>query len=300
MTKVLRRDSMKTMVIDTPAKINLFLRVLRRLPDGYHEIDSLIVPVAIFDTVSLELGTTGIFVRCPGYPEIDDRANLAYLAADRHFAEAGLSPNVTILIKKRIPIEAGLGGGSSDAGAVLRALQELSPRPLPPDRLHQVARELGADVAFFLQDHPCRVKGIGERLSPVDNLPRFWAILACAPFRLSTRSVYQSLKFPLTRVLDSDRGEHAGRGFGFEQLASQMLNDLQPTGESLHPEIGRVQKELLRIGAAGASMSGSGPTVFGLFRTRREARGALRRIEPEQGWTYLVARGITARNRARE
>jgi 4-diphosphocytidyl-2-C-methyl-D-erythritol kinase len=292
---------MPSLTLRAPAKINLFLRVVARRPDGYHEIDSLMVPIALFDTLILKLRPATskksmaykyLSLVCPGHPDLESPANLAYQAALRYFKAAGRTPSLNIMIKKRIPIAGGLGGGSSDAGTVLLGLDRLL-ATVPRPQLHSLATSLGADVPFFLESGPCRARGIGDLLEPVLGLPGFWVVLACAPFGLATRKVYESLNFPLTRLPDSDRQVPSGGGRDLADLARQLVNDLQPIGEGFQPAIGRVRDSLLKAGALGASMSGSGPSVFGLYGSRRLAMEARNRIRKERGWTYLVARGIT-------
>jgi len=288
---------MDSIEIKAPAKINLFLRILGKRPDGFHELESLTVPVALFDSVRIEGRNRGSRGSWPGRPELDGPANLAHAAArawSKRARAAGFGVNVQI--KKRIPIRAGLGGGSSDAAATLRGLQKIGCDPLSNDELHEIATSLGADVPFFLQDGPCLARGIGHLLTPVRTLPCFWLILACAPFGHETRLVFENLKYPLTSVRSGatlDRPDWDDcPDWGIDRLAAVLVNDLQPTGERMHPEIKRVRQELMQAGAVGALMSGSGPSVFGLFSTRRAARQALRRLRKIQGWTYLVLRAI--------
>ena len=289
------------MVVKTPAKINLFLRVLTRRPDGYHELDSLMAPVGLFDRLCFEFPRTpGMRVLCPEHPELEGPDNLAWRAAECFFGALARAPRLRIRLHKGIPVAAGLGGGSSDAAATLLSLNRRFGRPFAPERLAELALSLGADVPFFLGRRPCRAGGVGERLRPV-RLPAFWVILACAPFGLSTREVFERFdrahrlanrKIRLTERMDSARERPSGGGWSRERLAVNLVNDLQRIGESLHPEIGKVRLELLRAGAAGASMTGSGPTVFGLFFSRQGAQRALRAVRREGGWTYLVARGV--------
>jgi 4-diphosphocytidyl-2-C-methyl-D-erythritol kinase len=276
---------MDTLELRAPGKLNLWLRVVGRRPDGYHELASLMVPIGLCDLVRLEPGQTGITCRCPGRPELDGERNLAARAARRWMELSGRNQALHITIRKRVPVEAGLGGGSSDAAAVLRGLQRLAGPGLSPSRLDELALELGADVPFFLRGGACLAAGIGERLTPV-RVPPFWVILARAPFGLSTRRVFEHLKIPLTSAQDGDNRKSPLEGFA--RLAGSLVNDLQPTALAMQASIGGVLEDLLRAGAAGASMSGSGPTVFGLFRTRREARVGLRRLERRSGWGYTV------------
>ncbi len=332
---MIHRVSPNQVLIRAPAKVNLFLHVRGRLPDGYHEIDSLMVPIELYDTLSIETRPFGISVRCPGHADLDGRMNLCYQAAEIYLKEIGWPIGVNIEITKKIPLAAGLGGGSSDAAATLLALQYLLDSPLPAAQALRLASRLGADVPFFLMRCPCRAHGIGEKLTPVLELPTIWLILACAPFGLSTRMIFQdfdnsneissgpinnqnllapqegagspglsspektfkNLKITLTSGPPDDR--HVPAGWAFRQLVSHINNDLQPISERRHPEIENMRDELMRAGAAGASMSGSGPTVFGVFRTRVAAWRA-RRCLRVKGWKYLVAKGITSAGRTIE
>lgn len=280
------------MELTAPAKINLLLRVLARRADGYHELESLMVPLSLSDRLSLERTGSGIQVRCPGHPELDGRANLAHRAASGWLRASGTDIGVNITIHKRIPIQAGLGGGSSDAAAVLRGLQSISDLPISNRELHSLAARLGADVPFFLGQGPALARGIGERLTPVLRLPPFWVVLACAPFGQETRKVFEDLQIPLTSASQGDTDDDPCN-WGFDHLAAALVNDLQPTGEALNPVIAQVRSDLKHAGAAGALMSGSGPSVFGVFRTRQAAREARRRLAETKGWTYLVLRAIS-------
>jgi 4-diphosphocytidyl-2-C-methyl-D-erythritol kinase len=334
-SSMIQRISPNQVLIRAPAKVNLFLHVLGRRSDGYHELNSLMLPVALYDVLVIETQPFGIKVNCPGHIDINDRMNLCHRAAEAYLKEIGWPIGVKIEIFKKIPLAAGLGGGSSDAAATLFALQYLLGSPLSSSEMLRLATRLGADVPFFLMGCPCLAQGIGEKLNPVLELPNVWLILACAPFELSTRKIFQHFdnsnevssilsktknrhtrqewveptspsrsnrtfknqKIPLTSDPSDDRDLPAG--CRFLQLVSHLKNDLQPNSESLHPEIGKMRDELMRSGAAGASMSGSGPTVFGVFRTRKaawRARCCLR----VKGWTYLVAKGITSAGRTLE
>jgi len=288
---------MSSLTWQAPAKINLFLHVLGRRPDGYHEIDSLMVPLDLADTLVARSIEQGIEVRCPDHPELDQGANLGYRAAAAYLSELGENIGVSVEIRKEIPIQAGLGGGSSDAAAVLQILQRMAQHPLPQDRLDRLASSLGADVPFFLRTTPCRARGIGEKLDPVTELPEFWVVLACAPFGLSTREIYENLKYSLTFPRNNPNDQQLVSAWAFEQLVSHLHNDLQPTSEKRYPVIAKVREAMLRSGAAGSLVSGSGPTVFGVFPTAERALAAREGMTKECDWIYLVARGLTSGKR---
>jgi 4-diphosphocytidyl-2-C-methyl-D-erythritol kinase len=287
-------SSMETISLKAPAKINLYLRVLGRRADGYHDIESLMSPISLNDTITLEPRTAEISVSCPGHLELEGRDNLAYRAASafaQASAQSGDRQGVNICIDKKIPIAAGLGGGSSDAASTLIGLNKLAKKPMAPEKLHNIAAQLGADVPFFLKSGPCVARGVGNKLEKVDGLAKFWVLLACAPFGLSTRQVYESLNLPLTSMRSDGTNCGPVSFTGFDQLAACLHNDLQQASARLRPEIGKVCKDMIKSGASGGIMTGSGPTVFGLFRSEDEARTAQTRIERELEWQYLVAKG---------
>jgi 4-diphosphocytidyl-2-C-methyl-D-erythritol kinase len=289
----------KTLTIQAPAKINLILRVLSKRPDGYHEIDSLMAKVALFDTLTIETAEEGIAVDCPGHPDLCGPGNLAHRAAESFFHETGVRPGVKIRIEKRIPLQAGLGGGSSDAAAVLSGMRQLTGKSLKEEALVSLAAGLGADVPFFLEEGPCRCRGLGEIVEPVEISESFWVVLACAPFGFSTAEVYSRYKMALTKPAGSDTQASPIQAWGFELLASRLRNDLQTIGVEMQPVVKKVCDELLQAGAAGASMTGSGPTVFGLCRSENEAEATLARLEKRAGWKHLVAKGLTTRTTLR-
>ncbi len=289
--------AMGSLTWHAPAKVNLYLHVLDRRPDGYHEIDSLMVPLDLSDTIIARSGRRGIEVRCPGHEELDQEANLAYQTAAAYQEKSGEKLAVSFEIRKAIPIQAGLGGGSSDAGAVLQILQKMVKHPLSEDELDRLATSLGADVPFFLRGTPCLARGIGEKLEPAPKLPDFWLILACAPFGLSTREVYENLKYSLTFPRNNTNNQQLVSAWAYDQLVSLLHNDLQPIGEKRYPVIAKVREEMLRSGASGSLVSGSGPTVFGIFPTPEQALAARERMTKERDWKYLVARGLTSGKR---
>ncbi|MFO7716611.1 4-(cytidine 5'-diphospho)-2-C-methyl-D-erythritol kinase [Desulfosarcina sp.] len=286
---------MQMISLKAPAKINLFLRVTGRRPDGYHDVYSLMCPLALYDMLTLTLGGTGIGVVCdhPGVPQ--DASNLAALAArlflTTAFVERPLPVSgLTIHIEKKIPVGAGLGGGSSDAAAVLTALNDHFGKPLSRPELMALGARIGADVPFFILGAPALATGIGDRLNPFLHLTPWTALLVYPNEAVSTAWVYKNLNLRLTKGEKKISKFHFdGRFFNVDE---HLVNDLEPVTEGAFPVIKRIKRLLLAHGAAGAMMSGSGSTVFGLFADSDRAisaRTALCKNQQSQNWKLYVA-----------
>jgi 4-diphosphocytidyl-2-C-methyl-D-erythritol kinase len=271
-----------------PAKVNLYLRVLGRRADGYHDLLSIMQPLSLADELLISPAPPGIFLDCD-QPELPrGPGNLVWQAALEFQRATGKKVGVHIHLRKRIPVAAGLGGGSSDAAATLLALNTLAGKPLKGETLQSLAAGLGADVPFFLGLSPAVARGIGERLSPV-KLPAYWYLLLNPGVRVSTRWVYESLDLDsLKRYKVLEEGD-----WDPEQPAAWVHNDLESVTLKKYPQLGEMLETLGRLGALARGMSGSGPTLFGLFPTLEAARQAgeeLRGAFP--GWMAL-AQGLT-------
>jgi 4-diphosphocytidyl-2-C-methyl-D-erythritol kinase len=254
--------------VSVPAKINLWLEVIRKREDGYHDLSSLMLPVGIYDTLELEsCEGEGIHLECSNPAVPADASNLAWRAAEAFWGAVRVGGGVHIRIRKQIPVAAGLGGGSADAAAVLLALNRMHGNGLAPPRLVAMAHSLGADVPFFLYQRPALATGIGEQLDPVEGLPDYPLVMVKPPLEVSTRWVYESLK--LTRGESRIRLRTLlARPW---QLLEVMENDLESVTLTQYPALDQIKQWFIGKGAVGALMSGSGPTVFGVFRQRNEA-----------------------------
>jgi len=267
-----------------PAKINLFLRVVGRRPDGYHELDSIFIPVALCDRIGIETrpaSTSAVTLRCDLRSLPADDRNLAVRAASVFMAEFGLEAEVLIDLHKDIPVGAGLGGGSSDAGTVLRTMAALF-RIDSPNRLAEIALKLGADVPFFLNPVPARVGGIGERITPLGWKPDFAFLVAVPPIEVSTAEIFRGLK-PDNWSGIAPEGD-VRRILTGEIAPALLVNDLASAAISRWPRIGEALTMIEKSGALAASMTGSGSAVFGIFATAakaQEAAALLRRQDPE-------------------
>lgn len=259
---------MHTIHLRTPGKINWSIRVLGKRADGYHELDMLLNSVDLYDEVTLTLSDRpGVRLSCPGAPEGPD--NLAWRAAGLLLPE-GLG--VDIAIAKGIPLAGGMAGGSADAAAVLLGLNRLLGGPRSPRELAELGLSLGADVPFCLAGGCQRAQGVGERLTPVD-LPAYHLVLLGSGATLSTARVFGALTPPYA---PGDIGAvaaalAAGDAGG---AAAVWFNALEAASLPLCPAVGRAMDDLLAAGAVGARMSGSGPTVFGLFADEADAQRA--------------------------
>jgi len=274
------------MQVRCPAKVNLYLRVVGRRPDGYHEVVTVMQALTLADALTVTLAGEGISLRCdrPDLPQGEQ--NLVWQAARLFQEETGLTLGVRLRLSKRIPVAAGLGGGSSDAAGTLLALNELAGKPLPPGHLHRLASRLGADVPFFLAREPAVGRGTGTLLSAVTLLP-YWYLLVNPGVPLSTRWVYENLD------LASLPTPPAAEAWDPEHPETWVRNDLGPVALKRFPELAELLADLRDAGAWCQGISGSGPTLFGLFPTREAAHEAgLRLRRTFRGW-LAVARGLT-------
>lgn len=265
------------MKIKSPAKLNIRLKVTGRRPDGYHELVSIMVPVALFDLIELESNQTqGITISCQGFSVPENEDNLVYRAARTFFSRTGIKQGVSINLTKNIPVAAGLGGGSSNAANTLKALNEMWSNPLAFQDLEALAVSLGADVPFFLHNSPCIARGIGEILEHIEKWPRFWYVIVMPPISVSTAWVYGNLKLKLT----ADEYIFILRYLAKEmfQIAGILENDLETVTATHFPVINTIKEALVHTGAEGALMSGSGPSVFGIFKSKDLALSAKRHL----------------------
>ena len=286
------QSSIKNRQFLAPAKLNIRLKVTGRRADGYHELVSIMVPVGLFDHIELELiRFRRIMLSCQGFSVPNNKENLAYRAASAFFSRAGTPPGVSIKLTKNIPVSAGLGGGSSDAAFVLKSLNEMWSNPLKPQELADLAVCLGADVPFFLLNRPCIARGIGEILEPIEKWPKFWYVIVMPALEVSTAWVYGNLKLKLTK------GEYQYivtwlRKDRFE-ISRILENDLETVTGFHFPIIACIKKLLLDEGAEGALMSGSGPSVFGVFKSKDKALIAKKNLISKDLGEIFVVEGLT-------
>jgi len=297
------RSASRSLRCHAPGKINLGLRVVGRRADGYHELVSLFAPLNLGDDVEIAVSESTrleVEIKLEGASDAipADATNLAHRAAKSFAEAAGLICRIELRIEKRLPAGAGLGGGSSDAGAVLRALCDLFPGALDGSRLAELALELGADVPFFLDPRPALVSGIGERLEAVDGLPSLPVLLANPGIALATADVFRTfaaIRPALTKSAPDRRirplSGPTSPGWAFTGVAALSLeNDLEPIAIRLCPPIARLQRQIRATGAQAVGMTGSGATVFGLFESAEAAERALEKAAFEAPiWARVAA-----------
>jgi 4-diphosphocytidyl-2-C-methyl-D-erythritol kinase len=303
-----KHASAPVITLRAPAKINLGLQVLGRRPDGYHDILSLLTPVALYDVVRVESATSGIDLICPDSDLPTDNGNLVYRAARLVLDECRSTAGVHLELKKAIPVGAGLGGGSSDGAATLRGVNELLGRPLRDRDLHRLAVSLGADVPFFLLGCAAVAEGIGDRLTPRAGIAEVWTVLAYPGFQVSTRWAYEHL--PLTIGGNASNIKAFGvisarqatayrerlldrQTLTLDDLLPILVNDFEPLVFSHFPQLGEIRRALLGAGARAAPMSGSGPTLVGLFASEVEARAARDQVSGHPGLVTFMARTLS-------
>ncbi len=279
----------RELTILAPAKINLCLSVLSRRPDGYHEVEMLMQMVGLYDEVKVSLGGDGVTVRCDTSSVPSDERNIAWKAANAMLKHAGLETGLSVTIKKRIPVAAGLGGGSSDAAAVLAAANELLGTGLDRKQLARIGAGLGMDVPFFFHGPLAVATGRGDVLTSIAPLPGFWVLLVNPGFEISTPWVYKNVNLRLTKKVDCNKIAR----LTVRKIAQTLYNDLETVTAAAHPVIIKIEEALIAEGAMGARMSGSGPTVFGIFETEEACRAAAVSMSGE-GWKLYPAEALTA------
>jgi len=271
------------LVIKAPAKINLGLAILGKRPDGFHDLVSIFHAISLCDEVALTARDRGISMSCdvPGIPVGPE--NLVWQAADLVQSEFGISSGVHIDLRKRIAAGAGLGGGSSDAAAVVRGLCDMWNIDAPHAVVHELCARLGSDVPFFLTGGTALVEGRGERITPFDIDEELMLVVAMPSVHVPTGWAYSQLHRPFRHPQDYlEQIEHLRGGrIRLVDFCRTLRNDFQTPIERHHPEIARVRGLLESCGATAALMTGSGAAVFGAFESEDAAESAAHTISAE-------------------
>lgn len=271
------------LVKNANAKINLGLDVLRRREDGYHEVKMIMQMVDLYDTLTFESREDGeIHIYTDNGKLPCDEHNLIYKAATVLFGEAGSRIGADITLEKRIPIAAGMAGGSTDAAATLLALNEMMGQPLTKEKLQEIAVRIGADVPYCVIGGTALSEGIGEILTIMPNPPEAHLVIAKPDIDVSTAFVYQNLHLDqLEKHPDIDGMADALKKGNLQGITDRMANVLETVTIPAYPIIGKIKEICLQEGAMNALMSGSGPTVFAIYEDRQKAQNAADRIQRE-------------------
>lgn len=271
------------------AKVNLTLDVTGRRENGYHDVRMIMQSVSLFDLVIVDKLNSGISISCNiKYLPCDDR-NIAYKSAALFFEECGIKGGAKILIHKNIPIAAGLAGGSGNAAAVLCALDMLYNTHLGDEKLCELGLRLGADVPFCILGGTHLAEGIGERLTPLCAPDKLSVLLVKPPVSISTARIYKDIDSSNSLVHpDTDAMICALENFDTDALCAGLSNIMQGVTRKICPQIDEICTEMKRLGAKGAVMSGSGPTVFGVFDDDRAAKLAADTFAEQYAEVYLA------------
>lgn len=274
---------MDSLTIKAYAKINLGLDVVGRLPNGYHQVKMVMQTVGICDELTLQRADSGIVLTTDSGELPTDENNLIYRAARLMQENYGLREGVRIQLQKRIPIAAGMAGGSTDAAAAMKGMRELFGLPASDEELMTEAVKIGADVPYCVMGGTALAEGIGERLTALRAVPELTLLVAKPGISVSTQEVYRKLdatelkRHPDIGGMVEAIGEGSLRG-----ITERMENVLEGVTIPAHPVIETIKQRMLELGAYNSLMSGSGPTVFGVFPDRECAERACRQLEREK------------------
>ncbi|HDP99205.1 MAG TPA: 4-(cytidine 5'-diphospho)-2-C-methyl-D-erythritol kinase [bacterium] len=280
---------MQQLLIKSHAKINIGLKILSRRADGYHNIETIFQELDLCDEIRLAKSTTPMIKISSNVAQLPTGAeNICYRAIESVQSLTGETAGVDIYINKRIPLGAGLGGGSSNAAAVLKGYCELYQLKIAPDTLIQVASKLGADVPFFLEGGAALATGIGDKLEPIHLPSDYYCVLAYPNIEISTKWAYKNINFSLTKTKKIIKlPSIALNQIDFFEIREFVENDFEGIVFKRHPGIAALKKILYQQGAFFASLSGSGSTMYGLFTSEQIAKQAVFHL-PESCQKFLT------------
>lgn len=281
---------MSSILLRSPAKINLCLSVLGKRSDGYHDVEMVMQMVGLYDEIRVSLVKSGVRVLCDEAAVPSGEGNVAWKAAAAVMEASGnkSGQGLSIEIRKTIPVAAGLAGGSGNAAAVLIAANKLLNAGLTREDLARLGTGIGMDVPFFFFGPTALAQGRGELLTKLPPVPKCWVLLVNPGFETSTASVYKNLNLRLTKKVDCTNIAR----LTVRNIAEGLHNDLETVTAAAYPVINTIEKALLGQGAWGARMSGSGPTVFGIFEKKSACMSAAAGLS-DLGWRLFPAEILT-------
>jgi 4-diphosphocytidyl-2-C-methyl-D-erythritol kinase len=285
-----------TLEKQSPCKVNLLLNILGRRADGFHELETVMHPVGVYDRLDFARAGQGIQLTCSNPSLPTDSRNLVHRAAAGFLETAGIKDGIRLHLEKRIPLAAGLGGGSGNAATTLLGLNELFGRPLAPDQLAAIAASLGSDIPFFLQNKPALATGRGERIQPLDSFPALHgaAFLLVHPgFGIATAWAYQQLaRFPAALNGRAGRAQTLVsllQTAGLQAAGKEFYNSLETPALEKYPLLALFQEFLRARGADATLMSGSGSTTFAVVRNQAAAEDLAEEFKAKFGATNWLA-----------
>jgi 4-diphosphocytidyl-2-C-methyl-D-erythritol kinase len=275
--------------IKAPAKINLFLEIKNKRTDGCHSIETIMQTISLYDKLSFELTKGKISFSCNNKSIAGNKSNIVYMAAHRVKKHFNIKDGVRIYLKKKIPIGAGLGGGSSDAAATLKALVKLWKIKFSKHEIEQIAAKLGADVTFFLTGGTALCKGKGELVTPLEKIAKLKVILVNPGYVLPTVEMYKRIKLPLTnpRKLNKIMPVICSKSFNTKKAFDTCFNRFEEIIFKNNPEVVKIKKTLNGLGCS-SFVSGSGATVFGILSPGTEIRNLKFELKNHRWKTYFV------------
>ncbi len=264
------------------AKINLRLDILCKRADGYHDIRTVFQKVSLRDELHIAISKRGIEVTCDNPQVPVNEGTLAYKAAQSMLNQYNIKDGVSIVIKKNIPVAAGLGGGSSNAASTIMGINQLFGLGATKQELMKTGSTIGADVPFFIFGKTALATGIGDKLETIEVTPKLWLLLITPDIPISTSWAYSNLRMGLTNkhinITISSYINH------LSEIITMLSNDLEKVAIPRYPIIQKIKDELINKGAIGSLMSGSGSTVFGIFSSEDEAKEAYTQLKTNSDW----------------
>lgn len=286
--------TMQSLTLQAPAKVNLRLEVLDRRSDGYHNLINIMERVNILDEIDIKIVEKGLSVECDHEAVPPDEENIAFKALKEILAYSSRNVGVEVKIKKNIPVASGMGGGSSNAAAVIKGINQMLKLKLSKEKLLQIGTKVGADVPFFLFEAPAVAEGIGEQLKRIKSMPKLLFLIVNPGIRVSTAAVYN--KFNGRVVKNREVTEIPNIYRTKRDVAKILSNDLERITIKEFPVIGEIKEAILAQGAIASMMTGSGPTVFGLFSDKNKLSKAYENIKKKakEDWQVFMAENLAA------
>ena len=285
---------MQSLNLLSPAKINLRLEILSKRPDNYHEIKTIFHKISIFDKIGLEKisgNEVQLTIDDPSIPT--DNTNLAVKAANLIFSYADIKPGIKIDIKKKIPAGAGLGGGSSNAAITLKGLNTLLNLNISEQIIAEFAVKLGADVPFFLTDaSTAYATGIGEKIKCIETHNKLWFLVIFPGFTVSTAWAYNSINKYNLLTKSTKNNIIKNYSLDIKTVKSLLYNDFESVVNKRHTEIPKIKEQLIKSGAQGALLSGSGSSVFGIFPDKTSAENASLNFKTDSKQKVFIAQSL--------